>query len=90
MKKIRSSVSEATGIPLEVISDIPRLELTGRKALYIENHKGIKSLTDTSITIKTSYGLIYAEGKNIAVKEINKEFIRIYGVFTSFRIERQE
>ncbi len=90
IKNFGSSVSESTGIPAEVISDTPKLEITGRKVLYIENHKGIKSFTDTSVAVKTSLGLIWAEGKNITIKEINKEYIKINGTFTSFRFEKQE
>ena len=90
LKKISTAVSEKTGIPIEVISDTPKLELTGRKSLYIENHKGIKVLTDTSVAVRTAGFLIYAEGINITIKEIDKEHIKVNGVFTSLRFEKQE
>ena len=72
LNKLRYSVSEKTGIPIEVISDTPKLELTGGRSLLIENHKGIKSLSDTSVTIRTSFGDICAAGNGITVREINK------------------
>ncbi len=90
LKKFRSSVSEATGIPAEIISDTPKLEITGRKMMCIENHKGIKSFTSTSVAVKTSSGIIYAEGQNITIKEINKEYILIKGLFASLRFEKLE
>lgn len=90
LKNFSTAVSDKTGIPIEVISDTPKLELTGRKCLYIENHKGIKTLTDTSVVIKTADHIIYADGVNITVKEIDKEHIKINGVFTSLKFEKQE
>ncbi len=90
LKKISTAVSEKTGIPIEVISDTPKLEMTGHSSLYIENHKGIKSLTDTSVAVMTAGLLIYAEGVGLNIKEIDKEHIKISGIFTSLRFEKQE
>ena len=45
MKKVAEIISKGTKFPTEVISSIPKLEITGNNSIYIENHKGIKILT---------------------------------------------
>lgn len=88
MKKIEEKISKTTKFPAEVISSTPKLELTGNRSLYIENHKGIKILTDQLIIIKLNFGFIIAEGERINIQEINKDFIYLTGIFNSFRFEK--
>lgn len=88
MKKITETISKGTKFPTEVISSTPKLELTGNKTLYIENHKGIKVLTPEQVTIKLETGLIIAEGEKISILEINKDSIFLTGIFNSFRFEK--
>lgn len=88
MSKMAETISKTTKFPTEVISSTPKLELTGNKTLYIENHKGIKILTPEQVIIKLKSGLIIAEGEKISIIEINRNYVYLTGIFNSFKFEK--
>lgn len=55
-KRISESIADAWGVPKEVIMNIPKLTIAGASEIYIENHKGILSYTDTEIRGVNAYG----------------------------------
>ncbi len=87
MGKIENKISEYSQFPLEVISNTPKFEITGRNKILIENHKGIKSLSNEMIEIKLSIGIFVVEGESILINEINKDHILISGNFSFFKFE---
>ncbi len=88
MNKTASKIAEKTGIPSEVISSQPKIEMTGTKSLYIENHRGIKLITHESIIIKFSSGTMTAEGKEITIAEMTREYMLLKGDFISFKFDK--
>lgn len=88
MKGIASRISEKTGIPSEVISAQPKIEMTGTSSIYIENHKGIKLLTSEQAVIKLKSVTMTAEGKGLAIAEITSEYILLRGNFSSFKFDK--
>lgn len=85
MKNFNIAISKATGIPLEVISDTPKLELVGKNLLCIENHKGIKSFSATNIVVNTKDWTLYVAGSSLTIVEIDNEHIKIKGHFDEFK-----
>ena len=57
-KRISESIADAWGVPKEVIMNIPKLTIAGASEIYIENHKGILSYTDTEIRVSTPMGIV--------------------------------
>ena len=55
-KRISESIADAWGVPKEVIMNIPKLTIEGASEIYIENHKGILSYTDTENSGVNAYG----------------------------------
>ena len=89
MKKATANkISEKTGIPSEIISSQPKIEITGTEKIYIENHRGIKLITAEIAVIKFSSGLITAEGKGLTIAEITAEYILIKGNFSSVKFDK--
>lgn len=88
MKKVTKKISEKTGIPPEVISSTPKLEITGSNKIYIENHKGIKMLTGETIVIRLKDFSVTIEGKNISISEIDKEHIFLTGDFCAVKFDK--
>ena len=60
-KRISESIADAWGVPKEVIMNIPKLTIAGASEIYIENHKGILSYTDTEIRVSTPMGIVRVE-----------------------------
>ena len=57
-KRISESIADAWGVPKEVIMNIPKLTIAGASEIYIENHKGILSYTDSGMDFRlTEYVL---------------------------------
>lgn len=48
--------------PHEVISNVPRITLTGHERLHIEQHKGLIDYAPDNIVLRTSSGLMRIAG----------------------------
>ncbi|GEN46504.1 sporulation protein YqfC [Alkalibacillus haloalkaliphilus] len=67
-------------LPKDVIYDYPRVTMIGNIHLYIENHKGLLSFNETTITVKQDQGKIIIQGKQLVIKNLLAEEIVIEGV----------
>lgn len=76
---IKSRLSESLELPKEVILNIPILKLIGKSDIYIENHKGIIEYSKEILRINSEIGIIKILGKDLYIKEINKEELFITG-----------
>lgn len=77
-KKILKVV-KALDIPLEVVSDIPIIILTGNKEVSVENFSGLVEYTNQKIRLNTKSGLLIIEGVNLEAKSMTAELIVIKG-----------
>ena len=68
-KRISESIADAWGVPKEVIMNIPKLTIMGASEIYIENHKGILSYTDTEIRVSTPMGIVRVFGNGLSIDE---------------------
>ena len=48
--------------PREVISNVPRITLTGHERLHVEQHKGLIDYSQEHIVLRTSCGLMHIDG----------------------------
>ena len=78
-KRISESIADAWGVPKEVIMNIPKLTIAGASEIYIENHKGILSYTDTEIRVSTPMGIVRVFGNGLSIDRIRLEDILISG-----------
>lgn len=75
--------SELFGFPADVISDLPSVRITGDTTAEIINHKGIKECDKETISVSTKLGVITVSGRDMAIKEINGESLKIEGKIIS-------
>lgn len=76
---IKSRLSDSLELPKEVTLNIPIIKATGNNDIYIENHKGIIEYSSEMLRINSQIGIIKISGKNLFIKEINKEELFIIG-----------
>lgn len=76
---IKSRISDSLELPKEVTLNIPIIKVTGKNDIYIENHKGIVEYSSEILRVNSEIGIIKMVGKNLYIKEINKEEIFIIG-----------
>ena len=82
-----SRVSKFLEIPREVISDIPKITVTGFDEIFIENFKGILEYEDFFIRVKTEIGIININGFNLNLNQITDEDILVKGNIENIDLE---
>ena len=86
-RKIEKKLSGSLEIPRELISDVPKITLTGRDNLLIENYKSLVEYEKDIIRINTSEGLLKLEGGELDIKTVTDEMMEISGKITSISYE---
>ena len=51
--------------PREVVSDVPRMTLTGHERLHVEQHKGLIDYAPDAIAMRTACGLLRIDGAGL-------------------------
>ncbi len=51
--------------PREVTSNVPRITLTGREQVHVEQHRGLIAYNPEEIILRTSVGLLRMTGQNL-------------------------
>ncbi len=76
-------IADALDVPLNVLSDIPRIELMGKSNLSIENFRGILDYGENSVKVNTTVGIVEIKGQNLFIESITDEGILIKGSIES-------
>lgn len=82
-KKGKEILVEKFELPKDVILDIPKIIVTGRDEITIENHKGIQIFEKNKIKINTNMSPIEIRGKDFEILYIASNTITIKGYFNS-------
>ncbi len=86
MKKI-DKIGELLEFPREIISNVPKITITGFDEIMIENFKSILEYEDFFVRIKTSIGNININGFNLKLNQINKDDISVSGIIENIDLE---
>lgn len=86
MKKIEK-IGEILEFPREVVSNIPKITVTGFDELMIENFKSILEYEEFFVRIKTNIGNININGFNLKLNQINKDDICVSGIIENIDFE---
>lgn len=84
-----ASVSGNLGIPPEILSGLPVIELTGDSAIMIEQHRGITAYSEEEICVGVNFGTVCVHGSKLMVHVMNRDRIIIYGVIEAVQLERR-
>lgn len=89
MDKRREIISKAMAdlleIPGDLVLDMPRLTITGRNELYLENHKGIIEYSTVRMRINLSRGFLEIIGDNLEIQALMPDEMRVLGDITSIK-----
>ena len=66
-------------IPPEIRSDAPRMILSGREELLIEQHGGLFSYESKCIRIRTKTGIVTVNGENLVIQYFGLQDLLIQG-----------
>ena len=84
-----SRVSKFLEIPREVISDVPKITITGFDEVFIENFKGILEYEDFFARISTSFGNININGFNLKLNQMTDNDILVSGKIENIDFEKK-
>lgn len=84
-KNTAEKIADALDLPLDVLRDIPRIEIFGCSRINVENFRGILDYGENSIKINSNTGIIKIDGDGLLIESISDE-----GVFVQGRILRVE
>ncbi|CAA7603476.1 sporulation protein YqfC [Acididesulfobacillus acetoxydans] len=81
--KLQKTMGEVLELPPDVMGDGPKITVTGRKQVYIENYKEIVTFSGEKISLATSEGELYVTGKALVLKTVLPAELQIEGEFIS-------
>ncbi|GAB3050836.1 sporulation protein YqfC [Virgibacillus ainsalahensis] len=83
MKKIQQFIRpwliKYLSLPSDVILELPRITIIGQLHVYIENHQGLATYSDTELRLKTNNGFIQITGSSFVIKLMVPEEILLEG-----------
>lgn len=79
MPHIKKTITEAAGLPKEVVLNLPLVTISGREEIIIENHKCILWADSETVRIKTTCGVLKIQGSCLTLREITSDYVRLSG-----------
>ena len=77
-------------IPREVVSEVPKITVTGFDEILIENFKGILEYEDFFARISTHIGNININGFNLKLSQMTEDDILVSGKIENIDFEKKE
>lgn len=84
-----SRISEKTGLPLDVLSGCPYLQLYGGRCLIIEGKNRIEQYDERVLTVRCGENLLQIEGQKLRVSLLDRDALCINGTITALFLTRQ-
>ncbi|MCL2873833.1 MAG: sporulation protein YqfC [Defluviitaleaceae bacterium] len=83
--KFKYKVVKALELPKEIVLDLPSLSMIGNEELSVENYKSIIEYKPELLRLNTKTGILYIEGKNLCLKQVTPDQIRITGCILNIK-----
>lgn len=71
--------ARSTGLPEDLLRDLPCLRMEGSGKMIVENHKGISIFTESQLKVRTSEGSVFVSGSNFVLEGIGSEGLVLTG-----------
>lgn len=78
-KNLKARITDAAGMPKDVLLGVPILSIAGQSEACIENYRGILEYTDKLIRIQTKLGKIHVIGRNLQIEFYTNDEMKIVG-----------
>jgi sporulation protein YqfC len=76
---MNSWIQENMELPADVMMDLPRITMIGQIHIYIENHRGLLTFSDTEIRLLLKQGQLLVKGDSFVIRTILPEEILLEG-----------
>ena len=78
-ERLLERTAEALELPGDVVAGLPRIELTGDRELWMENHRGILAYGSDEIQIAGGRLVVKVRGENLELRAMNAGELLITG-----------
>jgi sporulation protein YqfC len=78
-KRLRESVTAALGLSSDLLSDGPRIALSGDAELMIENHKGVLEYEETLLRLNCADFIVSISGQNLSLAGVTESEALVRG-----------
>ena len=85
--KTITRLNEMLEMPKEVVSNVPKLTITGFQEMVVENYKGILEYEEFFVRVNTYIGIININGFGLMLEHMNDENIIVKGKIESIEIQ---
>ena len=89
-KKIQASVGDILDFPPDVAGEGPKITITGRMQILVENYMSIVNFSEKEIRLETAEGDVCVTGKGLVLKVLLPTELRIEGEISSLFFEGGE
>lgn len=89
-KKLQTSVGDILDFPPDAVGESPKITITGRTQILVENYLSIVNFSEEEIRLETTEGDICFEGKELVLKVILSTELRIEGELSSLAFKGGE
>lgn len=81
--KLQKTVSDVLEFPPDVVGDSPKITITGREHVIVENYKEILAFSGEAVTLATSVGVLTLTGMSLVLKTVLPTELHIDGTLIS-------
>nr|WP_202406525.1 sporulation protein YqfC [Virgibacillus massiliensis] len=82
---IRPWLTKYFALPSDVVLELPRITVIGQLHVYIENHKGLVTYSDTELKLRANNGYIQVTGSAFVLKMMLPEEILLEGTISDIK-----
>lgn len=86
--RFKRRAMEILELPREVVSEVPKITITGFDEIIIENFKGILEYEEFFVRISTYIGNVAINGFNMKLTQMNEEDIKVQGKIENISFEK--
>ncbi len=89
-KKIQTSVGDILDFPPDAVGEGPKITITGRRQILVENYLSIVNFSEEEIRLETAEGDVCFGGKELVLKVLLSTELRIEGELSSLTFKGGE
>ena len=87
MEWLSEALTSSLGLPGEILENVPRLTLTGREQVLIENHKELLSYSAELVEIGCGRVHLRIRGERLLLRAMDREELLITGKIFAVEVE---
>lgn len=82
-KSLKNRITDAAGMPKDVILGVPLVTITGQSEAFVENYRGILEYTDQLVRVQTKVGRIHITGRKLQIEYYSNDAMKVIGHITA-------